>query len=277
MKIKKITKFLLIFAGVLFITFVSFMFLFQEKLIFAGTLLPQDHEFTFDLPFEELDFKAEDGASINALYFTVPEPEGAIIYFHGNAGDLSRWGHQAAYFTQFNYNVLIIDYRTYGKSTGEINEQKMFDDTQLPYNFLLGNTTNGTPAFNEEDIVIYGRSLGTSYASYLASKNNPRKLILETPFYNMLDVSKRRFPYLPFVSRLLKYKMNTNLFIKDVTCPIVIYHGTNDNVVPLESGMLLKDEIPENQVTFYTIDTGTHHNLGTFSEYQNSILKSLRK
>ncbi|MFT5077730.1 MAG: pimeloyl-ACP methyl ester carboxylesterase [Saprospiraceae bacterium] len=268
MNLKKITRITLTVVSVLFITFVSLMYLFQDKLIFAGTTLPQDYEYSFDEPFEELNFTTEDGNTINGLYFTVPEPDGAIVYFHGNAGDLSRWGNNAAYYTQFNYNVLIIDYRTYGKSSGTINEQKMLDDTQLPYNFLLGN-------FKEEDIVIYGRSLGTSFASYLASKNKPRKLILETPFYNMLDVTKRRFPLIPFAERLLKYKMESNAFVKSVSCPIIIYHGTNDDIVPLESGELLGEEIPEAQLTFYTIQGGTHHNLGSFELYKKTILKSL--
>ncbi len=267
---KKVIRFLLIFASVIFIICITSMYLIQEKLIFAGSTLAQDYEYTFEPPFEELNFTAKDGARINALYFTVPSPEGAIVYFHGNAGDLSRWGTIAAYFTQFNYNVLIIDYRTYGKSTGALNEQKMLEDTQLPYNFLLQN-------FKEEDIVVYGRSLGTSFASYLTSKNNPRKLILETPFYNMLDVTKRRFPMLPFADRLLKYRMENNEFVKEVTCPIVIYHGTNDDIVPLASGLLLKDEIPADQLTFYTIQDATHHNIGSFAEYQNTIVASLRK
>lgn len=246
------------------------MYLFQEKLIFAGTPLSQDYEFVFDQPFQELNLEAQDGAIINSLYFTVSNPEGAMIYFHGNAGDLSRWGDIALQYTRLNYNVIIIDYRTYGKSTGKINEQKMLDDTQLPYDFLLED-------FNEDEIVIYGRSLGTSFATYLASKNHPRKLILETPFYNMLDVAKRRFPLIPFLDQLLKYRLETNTFIKNVQCPIVIYHGTNDDIVPLESGTLLKEEIPNNQLTFYTIEDATHHNIGSFAIYQETILKSLRK
>lgn len=270
MSFKKLAKIILICATLISITIISFMYLFQEKLIFAGTPLPQDYQFVFEQPFQELDFQAEDGASINGLYFSVPDPEGVIVYFHGNAGDLSRWGYQAAYFTSFKYNVLIIDYRTYGKSTGALNEQKMLDDTQLPYDFLLKD-------FKEEDIVIYGRSLGTSFASYLASKNSPRKLILETPFYNMLDVAKRRFPLLPFLDRLLKYRLETDVFIKDVTCPIIIYHGTNDNIVPLESGKLLQEKIPNKQLTFYTIEDATHHNISSFPKYQKTILKSLRK
>ena len=267
---KKITRLLLIFSSLIYIIISSSMYLLQEKLIFAGSALAQDYEYVFDSPFEELNFTAEDGAVINALYFTVPSPEGAMVYFHGNAGDLSRWGTIAEYFTQFNYNVIIIDYRTYGKSTGAINEQKMLNDTQLPYNYLLKN-------FKEDDIVVYGRSLGTSFASYLASKNKPRKLILETPFYNMLDVTKRRFPMLPFADRLLKYRMESNEFVKQVSCPIIIYHGTNDDVVPLESGSLLKDEIPADQLTFYTIPDATHHDIASFELYQETILKSLRK
>ncbi len=270
MSFNKFLKYLLIFAGTLLATFFFTMYLFQEKIIFPATTLAQDYEYSFDEPFEEVNLTANDGAVINALYFKVQNPEGAIVYFHGNAGDLSRWGAIAEYYTQYNYNVIIIDYRTYGKSTGELDEQKMLSDTQLPYDFLLQK-------FKEEDVVIYGRSLGTSFAAYLASKNKPRKLILETPFYNMLDVTRRRFPMLPFANRLLKYRMNSNEFIKEVTCPVIIYHGTNDAIVPLKSGELLRDEIPKEQTTFYIIQDATHHNIGSFDLYQETLLKSLRK
>ena len=80
--------------------------------------------------------------------------------------------------------------------------------------------------YNEEDITLYGRSLGTGIATYLASKNNPRQLILETPYYSILDVAKDRFPIFP-VKKLLKYEFPTHQFIKQVSCPITIFHGTN--------------------------------------------------
>src|SRR5210317_238710 len=116
-KIKpRLKKILFIFLG-LYVMFTSSLYFLQDKLMFLPTVLAQDYQYQFNFPFEELFFETEENAVINALHFKVENPKGVILYFHGNAGDLSRWGTIVEYFVAKNYDVLVMDYRTYGKST----------------------------------------------------------------------------------------------------------------------------------------------------------------
>jgi fermentation-respiration switch protein FrsA (DUF1100 family) len=250
-----------------FLTIIAVYFM-QEKLIFLPTKLAADYEYQFSEPFEELFLEAEDGARLNAVHFKIENPKGLILYFHGNAGDLSRWGEIASELIKYHYDVLIMDYRSYGKSTGVMSEQNLFNDATLFYNHAL-------KFYAEEDIIIYGRSLGTALATFVASENNPRKLILETPFYNLEEIAKKRFPFLP-VKYLLNYRFLSNNYIEAARCPVVIFHGTKDNIVPFESGKSLSELVPKDSLTFVSIEGGEHNNLINFEEYRQGIEAALK-
>ncbi len=243
------------------------LYFLQEKLLFFPTVLEQDFEFQFNHSFEELNFETDDGAKLNAIHFKVENPKGVILYFHGNAGDLSRWGTVAEYFVEKQYDVLIMDYRTYGKSTGKLSEAVFYTDAQLFYDYLKDN-------YEEDEITLYGRSLGTGIATYLASKNKPKQLILETPYYSIVDVAKDRFPIFP-VGSLLKYKFLSYKFIQKVSCPITMFHGTNDRVVPYASAEKLFEVAPKPQTNFVTIEGGNHGDLINFDSYNYQIEKIL--
>lgn len=247
--------------------FIGFYFM-QKKLIFLPTKLAADYEYTFQEPFEEVFLETEDGSKLNAIHFKIENPKGLILYFHGNAGDLSRWGEIASDFTKDHYDVLIMDYRTFGKSTGTISEKNLFDDAQLFYEHAL-------KSYSEAEVIVYGRSLGTTFATFIASENNPKKLILETPFYNLEEAAKKRIPFLP-VKYFLKYQFSTNEFITLVKCPVVIFHGTEDRVVPYDSGKKLSKLIPEEQLTFVTITGGEHNDLVNYPEYRNGLREVLK-
>ncbi|MEO1486997.1 MAG: alpha/beta fold hydrolase [Bacteroidota bacterium] len=239
----------------------------QEKLIFLPTKLDPDFQFQFQSAFEEINLMAKDGANLNALHFTQANSNKLILYFHGNAGDLSRWGLVAEELLPLGYNVLIMDYRSYGKSTGSLSEKALQQDAQLFYDWAINHYT-------PEEIVVYGRSLGGNIATYVASQNPVNQLILETPFFNLADVAQARFPFLPLKS-LLRYKMRSDEFIQKVDVPITIFHGTADRVVAYESGKKLFDSIPHEKKTFYTIPDGGHNNLSAFPLYWKQLQKTL--
>lgn len=243
------------------------LFTMQERLIFLATKLPQDYTYHFAEPFSEVFIETEDNARLNALHFTVENPKGVLLYFHGNAGDLSRWGEIASYFTTLQYDVLVMDYRTYGKSMGTLSEANLYQDSQAWYNWLLYS-------YREDQITVYGRSLGTAFATYIASKNTPKQLLLETPFYNLEEAAQNRIPFLP-LKYLLKYKFPSNIYIKEVTCPVTIFHGTSDSVVPYESGKKLSQLITEDTCTFVTVPEGEHNNLSAFPVYIEAVSKAL--
>ena len=245
----------------------SLLYFLQEKLLFLPTVLKQGYVFEFSQPFEELFLKTDDNTVINAIHFKVENPKGVILYFHGNAGDLSRWGEVTEYFVAMEYDVLVMDYRTYGKSIGSLSEQAFYDDAQYCYNYLKARYT-------ENEIVVYGRSLGTGIATYVASRNNPKQLILETPYYSITDVAASRFPMFP-VAKLLKYKFPSFKYVAQVKCPISIFHGTEDEVIPFRSAKKLFEIAPKPLTAFVEIEGGNHGNLIDFELYHSQIKKIL--
>ncbi len=239
------------------------LYFFQEKILFQPEVLPTDYAYQFDHPFKEIFINTNDGQRLNGLHFVNDNPKGVILYFHGNRGSLRRWGNIATFFAIKQYDIVVVDYRGYGKSTGEITEENLYEDAQLFYDYLL-------KTYNEDQIIIYGRSLGTGIATKVASENHPASLILETPYFNLTDVSKSWLPFFP-TSALLKYKIPSNEFIQKVKCKITIYHGTADKVVPFSSGKLLYDSISSHNKQMITIPNGSHNNLNQFKEYQTTI------
>ncbi|MEZ4797924.1 MAG: alpha/beta hydrolase [Flavobacteriaceae bacterium] len=239
------------------------LYLFQDKILFRPTVLEQNYQFEFKHNFEEVFLKPEENAVINAIHFKVINPKGVILYFHGNQGDLQRWGKITEYFVEKQYDVFVMDYRTYGKSIGKLSENALYKDAEFLYNYVK-------EYYSESDITVYGRSLGTTFAVYVASKNNPNQLILESPYYSIVDVAKSRFPLIP-VTQFMNYHLPTYNFIDKVPCKISILHGTSDKVVPFSSGQKLYQTSPRARTNFISIEGAGHNNLIDFETYHETI------
>lgn len=262
----RLIRVLLLVTG-LYILIGSALVVFQEKLIFLPTVLEQDYKFEFNHEFEEVFLETDTDAIINAIHFKVENPKGVIVYFHGNAGDLDRWGTIAEYFVKRDYDVFIMDYRTYGKSVGPLTEEAFYHDAQFCYDYV-------NVRYPESDITVYGRSLGTGIATYLASQNNPKQLILETPYYSLVDVAKNRLPIFPLKS-LMSYSFPTYKFMKHVSSPILIIHGTNDRVIDISSGKKLYQSSNNKQIIFVEVLNANHNNLIEFEAYHQAIKNAL--
>jgi len=263
---KKTIKWLLVVITTYLLILFS-TYLFQEKLIFHPTKLAQDYRHNFPNAFEEVFLENTDGGIVNALHFKRESPKGILLYFHGNRGNLKRWAKAMQFFVDLNYDVFVMDYRTYGKSTGLLSEQALYSDAEMCYTYL-------TKHYEESDIILYGRSLGTGLATYVASKNHPRHLILEAPYYSLKEVAIQRFPLFP-VSSMLKYEFPLYKFMQKVNCPITIFHGTNDQVIPYESATKLVRSKDQNKPFLVTIEKGTHHKLNESNTYLLQIKKIL--
>ena len=237
----------------------------QENIIFYPDVLPPDFKYSFSERFDELTLQV-DGAAINALHFKTERPRGVILYFHGNAGNLSGWGEVAFDFTKRGYDILIPDYRGFGKSTGKIkNEEMLHGDAAVAYKYLKER-------YPENQIIIYGRSVGTGIAVYLAKSINPRMIILESPFFSMKDLAKYHHPFMPeyLIGLILKYPMRTDLWIADVSCQIYIFHGTKDDIVPYSSSERLLKLI-KTEKELIIIPGGGHNDLSDFTLYQEQL------
>jgi fermentation-respiration switch protein FrsA (DUF1100 family) len=263
----KMLLYLLFFLGGLYSLICYLLYFFQEHLIFFPQKLAIDHTFNFDGDFEEKYFHVDEETTIHALYFFAQNPKGVILYFHGNAGSLEDWGGVADGFVKLNYDVLISDFRGFGKSTGKISELGLYQDAQMLYDVLLEN-------IDASKITVLGRSLGTGVAVDLVSKNKVKRLILETPFSSFADLAQSRFKIIP-VKVLLKYSFPNKGKLKKVNCPVHILHGTNDQVIPYSHARKLKSDLKSGW-TFTNIKSGNHNNLSLFQEYWNRIESILK-
>src|SRR5690606_27747080 len=135
-KVQAMYKKIIFVVITVYVMLTALLAFFQESFIFLPSTLPQEYSFSFPTPFEELFLESEDGAVLNALHFKAENPKGVILYFHGNAGDLSRWGEITQGFTKHSYDVLVMDYRTYGKSKGKLSEESLYSDAQLFYDYV---------------------------------------------------------------------------------------------------------------------------------------------
>jgi len=214
---------ILIIPITIYLIIMSLMYFNQEKLIFFPDVLPQDYTFQFDNSFEEKFIETPDKKILNGLLFKVDSSRGVIFYLHGNAGAINFWGFMSEIYGDLNYDVFMLDYRGYGKSQGKIeNEMQMYSDVRLAYSMI-------TKEYNENQIIIVGQSLGTGPATFLAQQNNPKQLILISPYYSVSDVVSHKYKIVP--NFLLNYKFPTNIFIEKVKAPILIIHGNKDDVI----------------------------------------------
>lgn len=261
--VKKIILLLIILYVLILLGF----YFFQNSIVFRPKKTAQNFTYTFKQNFKEVNLKAKDKALLNALHFKVDNPKGVILYFHGNKGNLERWGAIAAELTKHDYDVFVVDYRGYGKSTGTRTEELMYADAQLCYDYLL-------KAYEESEIVVYGRSLGGTFATFVASKNNPKQLILEATFSSMQEVVTHKLPILPY-SEILRFKFKTFEFIEKVTCPITIFHGTQDRLVSIKLAKKVYAHANQELTKFVIIEEGTHHNLMSLEDYKLNITSIL--
>ena len=166
------------------LTSVAMLTLNQEELIFFPTKLPANHVFRFNSTFQERYIKTPDGHRLHGLLFKADSSAGIIFYLHGNAGDLDSWGEIASTYTKLNYDIFMLDYRGYGKSEGNISsEQQFHEDVQLAYDHVKKD-------YPEEKIVVLGYSIGTGTAARLAAFNHPKMLILQSPYYSLIDLAR---------------------------------------------------------------------------------------
>lgn len=248
---------IVIYAAVLLI-----YLLVQEKLIFKPEKLSADFKYIYDAPFKELFFDIEEGVRINGLHFFRENPQGLILYFHGNTRSIKGWAKYAVDFFRYHYDVVLVDYRGFGKSTGKRNEKEMLQDMQVVYETLRNQ-------YSEEHLIVYGRSLGSGFATKIASDNQPRYLILDAPYYNFIKVVERFLPFLPH-RWILRYHLRTDRWIRKVKCHTYIIHGTKDWLIPIQHSEKLQNISPD-KITLIRIHGGGHNNLPSFPEYHNFI------
>jgi pimeloyl-ACP methyl ester carboxylesterase len=238
----------------------------QDYFLFHPEPMTRHQKFDFNLPHKEVNIPFDEASNLNIVQFSCNNPvKGVLLYFHGNKKNISWYAKHVDVFTRNGYEVWMIDYPGFGKSTGPLTEQRMYDYSEQLYKLARGR-------FGEDSIIIYGKSMGTGIAAQLASRKKARLLILETPYYSIRSLIKRYFPIYP-IDRMIHYDFPTWSYLPKVMEPVFIFQGSDDGVVPYSNARKLEPLLKPGD-RFITIDKGMHNDLSSFPVY-NQVIDSL--
>jgi len=257
----------LIFIGSIYLIFATTIYFTQERFFFYPTKLSPNYPYSQFPTHQELFFDTPNNGYINALYFKSALSKGVVFYSHGNSRSLDDWAWIQEDFTSKGYDVLVYDYRTFGKSKGELNEQNLYSDARHLMSFLQEK-------FEDERIVLYGRSLGASIATQMATEYHVKCLILETPFSSMLSMVHASTPYVP-VKYILRYKFNNKRKMQKLKCPVHILHGTKDELIPLRHAKRLRQSNKNPKSSLTIIEGANHNNVGQYPVYHATLSRIL--
>ena len=221
------------FVAIAYTALTLVLFLLQSHLVYYPNTPSREVTATPDqagLAYESVNFTTEDGVLLDGWFLPTEQPRGVLLFFHGNAGNISHRLESLRIFHDLGLSTFIFDFRGYGRSEGKASEQGTYRDAAAAWRYLT--VERGIPT---QSIVYFGRSLGASIAAHLAMKQAPRALILESAFTSVPDVGARAYPFLP-VRWLARFRYDTKEYLKSVSAPILLIHSPHDEIIPFKFG-----------------------------------------
>ena len=261
---------LLVISGLALLALMAFLgglgwlYLRQEALLFQPQLLAADHVFGLGDDVHEVTV-AVPGATLSALHLQQPAPRGVVFFLHGNGGNLANWFVNVDFYRKVNFDLFMVDYRGYGKSTGRIDsEAQLHADVRAAYDQMA-------PRYRGLKTVIYGRSLGTGLAAALAMDVQPALTMLVSPYLSMQALVATYYPWVP--GALLRYPLHTDLDLPRINGPVLLIHGDRDPLIaPWHSAVLLP-LARHGQLTL--ISGAAHNDLQDFAAYREAVRAAL--
>lgn len=215
------------------------LYIMQPKFLFnplqGVTYTPEE----LGLEFENVKFRTSDGVQLNGWYVPARKSVYTILFCHGNGGNIMHRLDSINIFYHLGVNCFIFDYRGYGNSEGKPTEEGTYLDVRAAYDWLLKEKK--VPRAN---IIIFGRSLGGSIATQLATKVKAAACIIESTFTSYRDIGKKFYPYMP-VRWFARFDYKTIDYIREIHCPVMIIHSRNDETIPFEFGLQLYEAANE--------------------------------
>ena len=248
----------------IYLIIVAYMYLNQRKLLY----LPSENNYLddqIDFNFKEVFIDVEKNLKLKAwLIENDFKNKKTLVFFHGNAGNLSNRTYKLNQLSKLDLNIIILAWRSFSGNEGEPSEQNLYNDAKKTIDWL------NSRGVKNKNIILYGESLGTGIAVELGQTNQFGGIILESPFTSMTSAAKNIYPWLP-VKYLLKDKYDSEKKIKNLQIPILIMHGKKDNIVPFKMGKKLYD-LANNPKFFYFTENDDH--MMTFDEQLVGTIKN---
>ena len=247
--------FIVIAAG-LYVGFSLMLFFLQDRLVFLPHMPGRELDATpavTGLQYEDAWIDTEDGEKLHGWFVPAHGARGTLLFFHGNAGNISHRMESIMIFNQLGLNVLIVDYRGYGQSSGKPGEEGTYRDARAAWDYLVSQ--RGIPA---ERIVVFGRSLGGAVGAWLASRDdvNPAGVIIESCFSSGLDMGKRIYPVLP-VRLITRIGYPVKDYVTRIHSPLLVVHSRDDEIIPFDMGQAVFEAANEPKTFF---EMGGDHN-----------------
>ena len=224
-------KLFLVIAGA-YLLLVAFAFLTQGNMLYLPHIPGRGIDATPDaigLAFDDLTLEASDEVSVHG-WFVPGESERVLLYFHGNAGNISHRLYSIEEFHNLGLSVFIIDYRGYGRSGGKPTEHGLYRDAEAAWQYLVDER-----GITPENIIVFGRSLGGSVAAWLAAEHHPGALIVDSAFTSVADIGQDAYPWLP-VRWLSRFQHPTRDDVTKTTSPVLVVHSRDDEIIPFRHG-----------------------------------------
>jgi uncharacterized protein len=257
---KKALLVILIIA-ILYLLICLFVYLFQKHVVFRpqkGTQPPPD-----DLNIKETWITTGDGQKLHAWWMPQDSARYTVLFFHGNAGNISRGEKRMRLFKLLGCNALAIDYRGYGISSGNINkETDIYEDARASWEYLTG--TLGIP---EEKIIIWGWSMGGAVAVNLVQFKKCHALVMESTFYSLYDEAGKLYSVLP-LKWMMKFQFTSGEKLANIKVPVLFIHSKTDETVPYRHGVRLFDKF-KGMKKF--IEISGDHNHGIFDSEKKVV------
>lgn len=243
------------------------MYFAQESLIFHPDQLSKTTTISYGAKTEELMIKTADGINLSCVMSKTDSiSKGLVFFLHGNAGNLTDQKEAANFYNQLGYDFFTMDYRGFGKSEGEItSEEQFFEDIETAFD-------HASKGYSKKEVIVIGYSVGTASAAMIASRKNPAGLVLIAPYYSLIDMTNRNYPYIP--SFLLKYRFETNEFVKKTKSPIFLVHGDNDDILPFEGSKMLSKFLKKKD-RFVPIQGQDHNKFEESIVYRSNLVNFL--
>jgi uncharacterized protein len=267
--LRRVTRVILVTIVAGYALLVGAAYLFQRQLIYLPTALAGEPQWERGAGAEVVSFRAPGGPKVYALYAPPRDAAAPVaVVLHGNAGNLKTWSPVLERWVRAGCGALLLDPRGYGWSEGSPSEEGWLEDGEAALDWL---EAKGIVAGR---LVLHGVSIGCGVAVPLAAGRPVKGLILESPFTSLADAAHAVYPYLP-CRLLLRDRYDNVDSAPRVACPVLVMHGTADEIVPVEQGRRLAAAFPK-PATLCLVEGGSHNGLTFWPGYDPAIASFMR-